>query len=178
MYRGFLSLRYLRMRHTNWIGMAGIAVGVLALIFILSIMTGFLGETRRIVRGTLSDVIIEPRSDVARGGKRLPDAPDQALALIRESETVAGTCAQIQHKGLIQRDGGAVITRNAGGVGASAVQLIGSTQQTSTRRRSCAKRSSPTVCPRATASPTSTTRSRLRPVTTPRDGTRDRSRAC
>ncbi|NOT30542.1 MAG: hypothetical protein HOP15_08860, partial [Planctomycetes bacterium] len=61
MYRSFLSWRYLVSRPTNLIGIVGILVGVGALILILSIMTGFLDMTRSTVRGTLSDLIVEPR---------------------------------------------------------------------------------------------------------------------
>jgi ABC-type lipoprotein release transport system permease subunit len=46
-YRSFLSWRYLVSRPTNLIGIVGILVGVGALILILSIMTGFLEESRR-----------------------------------------------------------------------------------------------------------------------------------
>jgi hypothetical protein len=60
MYRWFLSLRYLRARKTNLIGIGGLFVGVGALILILSIMTGFLEETRRSVRGSLSDLVVSP----------------------------------------------------------------------------------------------------------------------
>ncbi|HUR27525.1 MAG TPA: FtsX-like permease family protein [Planctomycetota bacterium] len=60
MFRWFLSLRYLRARKTNLIGIVGLFVGVAALILILSIMTGFLEETRRGVRGNLSDLIVTP----------------------------------------------------------------------------------------------------------------------
>ena len=47
MYKSFLSLRYLRRRRTNWIGTAGITIAVAALILILSIMSGFLAESRK-----------------------------------------------------------------------------------------------------------------------------------
>ena len=60
MFRTFLSLRYLRARKTNWIGMAGILVAVAALVLILSIMAGFLAESRRTLRGNLADLVIQP----------------------------------------------------------------------------------------------------------------------
>ncbi len=63
MFRTFLSLRYLRARKTSWIGIAGIFVAVAALVMILSIMAGFLAETRRSVRGNLADIVIQPSVD-------------------------------------------------------------------------------------------------------------------
>ena len=47
-----LSLRHLRARKTSWIGIAGIFVAVAALVMILSIMAGFLAESRRSLRAT------------------------------------------------------------------------------------------------------------------------------
>ena len=63
MFRWFLSLRYLRARRTNWIGVAGIFVAVAALILILSIMAGFLHESRKHLRGNLADILVMPRMD-------------------------------------------------------------------------------------------------------------------
>ena len=60
MFRTFLSLRYLRARKTSWIGIAGIFVAVAALVMILSIMAGFLAESRRSLRGNLADLVIQP----------------------------------------------------------------------------------------------------------------------
>ena len=63
MYQAFLSFRYLRARPINWIGVAGIFVAVSALILILSIMSGFLAESRNHLRGSLADVLIQPHLD-------------------------------------------------------------------------------------------------------------------
>ena len=63
MYQAFLSFRYLRARPINWIGVAGIFVAVSALILILSIMAGFLAESRGHLRGSLADVLIQPHLD-------------------------------------------------------------------------------------------------------------------
>ena len=60
MYCTFLSWRYLITRRTNVIGIVGIFFGVGALILVLSIMTGFLAESRRSIRGSMSDVLIAP----------------------------------------------------------------------------------------------------------------------
>ena len=57
MYRSFLARRYIRARRTNLIGIVGIFVAVSSLILILSIMSGFLEESRNTMRGSLSDEV-------------------------------------------------------------------------------------------------------------------------
>src|SRR4026207_2472301 len=95
MYRFFLSLRYLRARRTHLIGIAGVTVGVGALILILSIMSGFLDETRKTVRGSLADVIIAP-IDVPRagGGSGWTD-PAPILEIVRKDSRVAAATPQL-----------------------------------------------------------------------------------
>ncbi len=69
MFRSFLSWRYLFARRTNLIGIVGILVAVGALILILSIMTGFLEESRRTVRGSLADILVQPFQEGHRPGE-------------------------------------------------------------------------------------------------------------
>ncbi len=91
MYRFFLSWRYMRSRRINLIGIVGIFVAVGALILILSIMTGFLEESRKALRGSLSDLIIEPRRGMlTESGSALND-PQPLLAAIRGFELERGT---------------------------------------------------------------------------------------
>lgn len=92
MYRIFLSWRFLRSRRTNLIGVFGIFLAVGALILILSIMTGFLEETRRSARGSLSDLIITmpPYSD-----SRRPRDPAPVLEILRKDERVEGASAHL-----------------------------------------------------------------------------------
>jgi lipoprotein-releasing system permease protein len=90
MYRAFLAWRYLRLRRTNLIGIVGIFVAVAALIMILSIMSGFLEESRRTMRGSLSDLIVLP---YLGGGARTP--PDGALAAIRADPRVEAAAAHL-----------------------------------------------------------------------------------
>lgn len=101
MYKIFLSRRYLLARRTNWIGIVGIFVGVGAMILILSIMTGFLGETRDTVRGSLSDLVIEP----SFLGARVPEDPAPMLAVVRADPRVAAACPQLSWFGLIALEG-------------------------------------------------------------------------
>jgi lipoprotein-releasing system permease protein len=94
-YRLFLSLRYLRSRRTNWIGMAGIFVAVAALILILSIMSGFLAESRGHLRGNLADLVIQPHVDYPRqDGRPLKRDVEGMLEIVRADEHVAAAAAQ------------------------------------------------------------------------------------
>lgn len=105
MYRFFLSWRYLAARRTNIIGIVGIAVGVGALILILSIMTGFLLETKKSLRGTLSDLIIEPVHLENRQGVTAPFDPAPIVATVREDKRVVAACAQLVWYGILGQSG-------------------------------------------------------------------------
>ena len=91
MYKYFLSWRYLRRRRTNIIGIVGIFVGVSALILILSIMSGFLEESRKTLRGSLSDLILTPYP----GEARAPRDPEPVLERIREDPRVEAAAAHL-----------------------------------------------------------------------------------
>jgi lipoprotein-releasing system permease protein len=105
MYKSFLSWRYLLRRPVNLIGIVGILVGTGALILILSIMSGFLEETRRTVRGSLSDLIIEPSDALRRDNRKVPEEPSKILAMVRADPRVAGACAQLSWFGLLAPGG-------------------------------------------------------------------------
>jgi lipoprotein-releasing system permease protein len=103
-YRWFLSLRYLRARKTNLIGIGGIFVGVGALILILSIMTGFLEETRRSVRGSLSDILVMPRFgwDPTRP---VPTEPSKLLAELRADPRVEAAAPHLVWYCMVAKEG-------------------------------------------------------------------------
>ncbi len=106
MYRTFLSWRYLRARLTNLIGIVGIAVAVGALIMILSIMTGFLEETKRTVRGNLADLIVSPAQDAqTSAGGPVPRDPRIALEVIRADPRVVAASARLVWYGLLAQGG-------------------------------------------------------------------------
>lgn len=126
MYRSFLSLRYLRARRANWIGTAGITVAVGALILILSIMSGFLDESRSHLRGSLADVIIQPRFEAPMpDGSLLPKDPEPLLELIRAQPGVAAACPQMQWLGMISQPGKAHALRDPRRGDIALVKLIG-----------------------------------------------------
>lgn len=58
MYRYFLALRYLLSRPINVLGMAGVMVGVWALIVVVSIFSGFLKEVAAHVKAATSDLTV------------------------------------------------------------------------------------------------------------------------
>ncbi len=77
MYRLFLALRYIWSRPISWVSMVGIWLSVMALIATIAIMSGFLRETRAMIRGTTSDLILTPRAELA-GRAFLQPAPPYA----------------------------------------------------------------------------------------------------
>ncbi len=101
MYRTFLSWRYIVARRTNWIGVVGITVGVGALILILSIMAGFLAESRKTLRGSLSDLIVEPFMFARRSGHELPTSPGPLLEHVRADPRVAAASAHLTWGGMV-----------------------------------------------------------------------------
>ncbi|MFT4710582.1 MAG: lipoprotein-releasing system permease protein [Planctomycetota bacterium] len=107
MYRSFLSWRYLTSRRTNLIGIGGIFVAVTALILILSIMTGFLNEARSSIRGSLSDLLIQPiqLNRDNRDGRVVPDAPERILEVIRADPRVEGAAAHLSWGGILTQEG-------------------------------------------------------------------------
>ena len=58
MYKLVIMLRYLRSKRLVIFSIAGVAVGVMALIVVLSVMQGFSKELRASIRGMLSDMVI------------------------------------------------------------------------------------------------------------------------
>lgn len=113
MFKTFLSLRYLRARKTNWIGMAGIFVAVAALVMILSIMSGFLEVSRQTLRGNLADLQITPgqietvpNKDPDRGPADPLRVPanrdvDALVELVESHPRVEAATAQLSWYGLM-----------------------------------------------------------------------------
>ncbi|MEM7305839.1 MAG: FtsX-like permease family protein [Planctomycetota bacterium] len=101
MFRSFLSWRYLTARRTNLIGISGILVGVGALILILSIMTGFLEQSRDTVRGSLSDLIVAPVQGQGWSSRSVPSEPERLLKEVRAKEGVRSATAHLNWFGLM-----------------------------------------------------------------------------
>jgi len=58
-YRLAVALRLLRARKINLISIVGVMLGVGSIIVVMSVMDGFQTDLREMIRGTLSDVIVE-----------------------------------------------------------------------------------------------------------------------
>ncbi len=67
MYRLFLATRYLWSRPISWVSMVGIWLSVMALVTTISIMSGFLRETRTAIRGTMADIMVTVLADEYTG---------------------------------------------------------------------------------------------------------------
>lgn len=61
MYKLFISIRYLSRKKITFFAVAGVTVGVMTLIVVLSVMSGFDKELRSKIRGTLAHVIVSKR---------------------------------------------------------------------------------------------------------------------
>jgi lipoprotein-releasing system permease protein len=131
MYRTHLSWRWMRTRRTNVIGVIGIAVGVGALIMILSIMTGFLEQSKKTLRGGLSDLSIEPLFLPLKGGGKVPTDPASALDIVRADPRVSAACAQLVWYGILGQGGSDAavsalrMSDSQGGKSLAGVKLIG-----------------------------------------------------
>ena len=58
-YRFVMALRLLRARKINLISIVGVMLGVASIIVVMAVMDGFQRELRAMIRGTLSDMIVE-----------------------------------------------------------------------------------------------------------------------
>ncbi len=122
MYAAALARRYLFARWIHLVGILGIAVGVLALVVVLSVMNGFIQETRRMARGSLADIIVTPRP---REGERIGPYADYEKVL-RSTPGVAGCAPRFLHVALISVGRSTNFMRTSAALGArNAAQLIG-----------------------------------------------------
>jgi lipoprotein-releasing system permease protein len=87
-YRFAVALRLLRARWINLISIVGVMLGLGSIIVVMSVMDGFQVELRDMIRGTLSDVIVQfdprlvPRVDEVRGAVgEVPGVEGVALQL-------------------------------------------------------------------------------------------------
>lgn len=131
MYRSHLSWRWMRTRRTNVIGVIGIAVGVGALIMILSIMTGFLEQSKKTLRGGLSDLSIEPLFLPLEGGAKVPAEPKLVLDAVRADPRTSAACAQLVWYGILGQGGGDAavsalrMSDSQGGSSLAGIKLVG-----------------------------------------------------
>lgn len=88
MYRLFLALRYLRSRLVNVISIVGVMFGVAVLIVVVSVMDGFQERVRRVVRGSLSHIVLTPLTEA---GDLVPFADLEPALLAADAHVEAAT---------------------------------------------------------------------------------------
>ncbi len=89
MFRLFLAVRYMVSRPVSYLAVAAIGVAVMALITVWSIMNGFLGETRAMIRGTTADIVVTPRES-----QRSPWSRERLETLIVGVDGVEAVCSR------------------------------------------------------------------------------------
>ena len=100
-YELLIGLRYTRAKRRNHfisfisvISMAGIALGVMALIVVLSVMNGFQAELRSRILGVAAHM------EITGAGGQLPDWPGLAAQVVRHGE-VRGTAPYVSGQALL-----------------------------------------------------------------------------
>jgi lipoprotein-releasing system permease protein len=76
-YRLAVALRLLRARKINLISIIGVLLGVGSIIVVMSVMDGFQVDLREMIRGTLSDVIVEFDASLVPRGEDIREAVDR-----------------------------------------------------------------------------------------------------
>ena len=99
MYKLFVSLRYLRSRKISFFAIAGVAVGVMTLIVVMSVMNGFDHELRSRIRGTLAHIII------LKGGMYGLEDYKQVIEKVNTFEHVAACAPYVEGPALIKLRG-------------------------------------------------------------------------
>lgn len=102
MYIFFLAGRFTFVRPVSYLAMVAIGLGVMALIVVVSIMNGFLAETRAFLRGTTADIVVTPlhshRSRVAPGmtsADLLPIPREEIEAVVNGHPSVQGAAVRL-----------------------------------------------------------------------------------
>lgn len=93
-YRLAVAVRLLRARKINLISIFGVMLGVGSIIVVMSVMDGFQVELREMIRGTLSDVIVEFDSTLVQ-------RVDEIRAAVEEVPGVEAAALQLHTVGVI-----------------------------------------------------------------------------
>src|SRR5688572_1567573 len=81
MYKLFMALRYLRAHRIIYFSIAGVAVGIMVMIIVLSVMGGFSRTMKERIRGVQSDIVVRSAAhdlvffepdELARDLKKIP----------------------------------------------------------------------------------------------------------
>ena len=89
MFHFYLAGRYTFARPVSYLAMVAIGLAVMALIVVVSIMNGFLEETRSFLRGTTADIVVFPLQG------RIPFPREALEEVVAEHPDVRGACARM-----------------------------------------------------------------------------------
>lgn len=92
MYKLFMALRYLRAHRIIYFSIAGVAVGIMVMIIVLSVMGGFSRTMKERIRGVQSDLVIR---SVSHDLVFLD--PDEIAADIRKLPHVTGCAPRLEY---------------------------------------------------------------------------------
>lgn len=98
MYKYFIALRYLRGRMITWLAIAGVTIGVMALVIVTSVMGGFQIEMHDRIRGTMGHLSVESKEFF---GLRGPAKIEKAVETLPH---VTGTSPFIESIALFSSD--------------------------------------------------------------------------
>src|SRR5262245_19286203 len=92
MYKLFMALRYLRAHRIIYFSIAGVAVGIMVMIIVLSVMGGFSRTMKERIRGVQSDIVVRSIShDLVFYN------PDELAAEIRKLPHVTGCAPRLEY---------------------------------------------------------------------------------
>ena len=111
MYKVFIAFRYLTSRPISLVSIVGIFLSVGALIVVVSVMSGFLRETKAFIRGTMADIVVTPfaHSQAGRGSGDSEGTPTfkKWSEVLKRVPGVVGVSPRFNRGALIRRsDGG------------------------------------------------------------------------
>jgi ABC-type lipoprotein release transport system permease subunit len=89
-YKYFIAIRYLRSRFITWLGIAGVTIGVMALVIVTSVMGGFQQELHERIRGTMGHINIEPQTFFGISNT------DEIEDIVSEIDYVEGTSPYVE----------------------------------------------------------------------------------
>ena len=107
MYRFYLAGRYTFARPVSYLAMVAIGLAVMALIVVLSIMNGFLEETRSFLRGTTADIVVFPHQ------VRRPFSREKLEDVVQSHVDVLGACARLVRPAIFKIQGRSDVIRGS-----------------------------------------------------------------
>src|SRR5688572_22573295 len=92
MYKLFMALRYLRAHRIIYFSIAGVAVGIMVMIIVLSVMGGFSRTMKERIRGVQSDIVVRSSSH-----DLVFLEPDAYAAELRKVPHVTGVAPRLEY---------------------------------------------------------------------------------